>query len=247
MVGQSDLIGAQVPDRFLRARRGPGIDSAAGAPTARRGGPVPGGGEAGPAAARGRGPRGRRRSPSGPGPAGRRWCARAGTGRRACRWTTLIPSAARTSRRPGARPAVLALLRHGRIASGSGAAGRADVLGGDEVGLADQRLVRGRAGDDPPVGQVPPLHLLVPQAHVSRVGQVLVGALPVPHLVPGVPRVGQDRGDRPQRPPGSGAVRVAFRVGGRRAESVRKFVQGGGKQERFRRPQGVAGTTGRSK
>jgi len=30
-------------------------------------------------------------------------------------------------------------------------------------------------------------------------------------------------------------------------ESVRKFVQGGGKQERFRRPQGVAATMGRSK
>jgi hypothetical protein len=30
-------------------------------------------------------------------------------------------------------------------------------------------------------------------------------------------------------------------------ESVRKFVQGGGKQERFRRPQGVAATMGRSR
>jgi len=30
-------------------------------------------------------------------------------------------------------------------------------------------------------------------------------------------------------------------------ECVRKFVQGGGKQERFRRPQGVAATMGRSR
>jgi hypothetical protein len=66
-----------------------------------------------------------------------------------------------------------------------------DVLGGDEAGFADQRRVRRFAGDDPPAGQVPPLHALVPQADVRRVGEVLVGALPVPHLVPGVPRIGK--------------------------------------------------------
>jgi hypothetical protein len=48
---------------------------------------------------------GRRRSSAGPGPAAWRWCDRDGTGRRACGWTTLIPSAVRTSRRPAARPA----------------------------------------------------------------------------------------------------------------------------------------------
>ena len=66
---------------------------------------------------------------------------------------------------------------------------------------ADQRGARGPFGDDPAVGQVPPLHALVPQAHISRISQVLVGALPVPHLAPGVARVGQDRGDRTERPP----------------------------------------------
>ena len=44
------------------------------------------------------------------------------------------------------------------------------------------------------------------------------------------------------------AVRAALEAAAAaEPESVRKFVQGGGKQERFRRPQGVAGTTGRSK
>jgi hypothetical protein len=45
------------------------------------------------------GPHGRRRSQGVPGWARRRWCGHDGTGRRACRGTTLIPSAARTCRR----------------------------------------------------------------------------------------------------------------------------------------------------
>ena len=45
----------------------------------------------------------------------------------------------------------------------AGPRGAARVLGGDEVGLADQRRVRRVPGDDPAVGQVPPLHLPVPQ------------------------------------------------------------------------------------
>ena len=74
-------------------------------------------------------------------------------------------------------------------------------LGSDEIGLADQRRMRGLAGDDPPVGQVPPVYALMPQAHIRRVGQVAIGPLPVPYLTTCVPRVGQDRGDRAQRPP----------------------------------------------
>ena len=63
------------------------------------------------------------------------------------------------------------------------AAGRADVLGGDEVFFADQRRVRGPVGDDLPVGQVPPLHRFAPEGHIGGVGQFGVGALPVPYLM----------------------------------------------------------------
>jgi hypothetical protein len=113
------------------------------------------------------------------------WYGRGGSGRQACRWTRRIPSGAHRGQR-------------------GGAAGRADPLGDNVVGLADQRLVGGVAGEDPPVGQVPPLYLLVPQADVGRVGEVLVSALPVPHLVPGVTGILQDGGDRAQRPPRAG-------------------------------------------
>jgi len=58
------------------------------------------------------------------------------------------------------------------------------------------------------------------QADIGLVGQVLVGALPVPHLAPGVARVLQDRGDRAQRPPRAGAVRVPLRAGGRRVRDL---------------------------
>ena len=50
-------------------------------------------------------PPGRRCSSAGPGRCRWRWCGRNGTGRRACRWTMLIPAAARTDRRRAARPA----------------------------------------------------------------------------------------------------------------------------------------------
>jgi hypothetical protein len=80
-------------------------------------------------------------------------------------------------------------------------------------------------GDDPARRQVPPLHLRVPDSGVAGIDQVEVGALPVPHLPSGVPGIGQDRRDRPQRPPRAGAVRVASRVGGGRARD-RGVVQG---------------------
>jgi hypothetical protein len=91
-------------------------------------------------------------------------------------------------------------------------AGGVDVLGGNKVSLADQRRVRGLAGNHPAVGQVPPLHALVPQADIGRVDEILIGALPVPHLTPGVPGVGQNRGDRAQRPRSAGTVWVPLRV-----------------------------------
>jgi hypothetical protein len=73
----------------------------------------------------------------------------------------------------------------------------------------------------PALGQVPPLHRLVPQTDVSRVGELRVGTLPVPHLAAGVSRVRQDRRHRPHCPPGPGAVRVACGVGRRRAWDAR--------------------------
>jgi hypothetical protein len=39
--------------------------------------------------------------------------------------------------------------------------------------------MRRMLGDDPALGQVPPLYLPMPQAGVGRVDQVEVGALPV--------------------------------------------------------------------
>ena len=90
------------------------------------------------------------------------------------------------------------------------------VLGGDEISLADRRRMRRMLRDHPPFGQVPPLHLLVPQPSVSGVGQVEIGALPVPHLPARVPGVGQDRRHRPQRPRRPRPVRVPSRVRSRR-------------------------------
>jgi hypothetical protein len=68
-------------------------------------------------------------------------------------------------------------------------------------------------GDDPAFGQVPPLHLPVPEGGVGRVGQDQLGGLPVSHLPPGVARVGQDRRHRPQRPPHPTPLRCGFRPG----------------------------------
>jgi hypothetical protein len=62
-------------------------------------------------------------------------------------------------------------------------------------------------------------------------GLVVVDALPLPHLPAGVARVGEDRGDRPQRPRGTGSVRVAGAVVGRRwlhAERVESAGDPGG-------------------
>jgi hypothetical protein len=62
---------------------------------------------------------------------------------------------------------------------------------------------------------------------VGGVDQVVVGALPIPHLTAGIPRIGQDRGHGAQRPRCPGAVRVPFRVSGRRAENARVVERAG--------------------
>jgi hypothetical protein len=111
--------------------------------------------------------------------------------------------------------------RRSQARTWDGPAGGADVLGGDEIRLADQRRVSRLARDDPPVGQVPPLHPLMSQGNITSVDQVAVGPLPVPHLTARIPRVGQDRGERAQRPSRACAVRVPARVGRRRAGHAR--------------------------
>ena len=107
---------------------------------------------------------------------------------------------------PGARP--------GR------AARRARVLGGNVVGLADQRRMGGARRDHPAGGQVPALHGPVAQPCVRRVNQVGVGALTIPDLPPRVPRVGEDRCYRTQCPRYSRAVRVPLGVGGGRTRDT---------------------------
>jgi hypothetical protein len=69
---------------------------------------------------------------------------------------------------------VPALPRPSEISCGRRAASGIDALGGDKISLTDQRRVRGTVRDDPSVGQVPPLHALMPQAHIAGVGQFLV-------------------------------------------------------------------------
>jgi hypothetical protein len=81
--------------------------------------------------------------------------------------------------------------------------------------------VRGTGGDDPPAGQVPPLHLPVPQARVPWVCELGVGALPVPDLPAGVPGVAQDRRHCAEGPRRARAVRVPARVSRRRARHAR--------------------------
>ncbi|GGZ04261.1 hypothetical protein GCM10010365_23990 [Streptomyces poonensis] len=64
--------------------------------------------------------------------------------------------------------------------------GGAAVLDGDVVGLADQGRVGGPGGDDPVGRRVPTPDVVVAEAGVGRVEQVVVGALEVPDLVAGV-------------------------------------------------------------
>jgi hypothetical protein len=65
------------------------------------------------------------------------------------------PPAAAAYQQP--RQQVPALPRRGQARGRGGAAGGGDILGGDEIRLADQSEVGRLAGDDPAVGQVPPL------------------------------------------------------------------------------------------
>ena len=134
-----------------------------------------------------------------------------------------VPFDSGTSYRPGARFGPMAV----RQASRHCGLTRRELLrilrGLTRINLAGAGAVRAGdamrrpGGDDPSVGQVPPLHALVAEGHVAWVGEFGVGALPVPDLPAGVPGIGQDRGDRAQRPPCCAPVRVPARVGGGRA------------------------------
>jgi hypothetical protein len=69
-----------------------------------------------------------------------------------------------------------------------GAAGGADGLRGDEVLLADERLVHDVLRDHPLVGRAPPLDVVVRRLSVAgvRAGLGAIDALPIPYLPSGV-------------------------------------------------------------
>ena len=96
------------------------------------------------------------------------------------------------------------------------------LLAGEEVRAAlkdygDQLKAFWKAVGSGTEGQVPPLHLPMPEPGIAWVNQVEVGALPVPHLPARVPRVSEDRRHRPQRPRCPGPVRIPLRAGGGKA------------------------------
>jgi hypothetical protein len=88
---------------------------------------------------------------------------------------------------------------------------RVDALRGDKVSLAHQRRTRKLLGDDLLLGRVPPQHL-PPTRPRLFLGQVVVGALTVPHLPTGIARVSQDGRHRAQRPLVTSVVPVPARV-----------------------------------
>ena len=106
VVGESDLAGPQVADDVRLGDRARDVDSTLGAaPPARRRVPCWSGEHAGRPRAGECGPRGCRGSSAGPGPAWRRWNARAGSGRRAGCSPSRTPAAARRCRSAAAPPA----------------------------------------------------------------------------------------------------------------------------------------------
>ena len=117
-----------------------------------------------------------------------------------------------SSRRPHRPQASSPASRYRRTACPAGPRGAAVSWAAMKSASLTSAACGGMPGDDPAFGQVPPLHLPVPQGAVSRVGQVEVGALPVPHLPTGVAGVRQYRGDGAQRPRCARAVRVPARV-----------------------------------
>jgi hypothetical protein len=64
--------------------------------------------------------------------------------------------------------------------------GAAQVLDGDEVGLADQGRVRWAGGDDPVSGSVPAHDVAVAEGGVGGIDEFVVGAPAVPDLPAGV-------------------------------------------------------------
>jgi hypothetical protein len=73
-------------------------------------------------------------------------------------------------------------------------------LGAPEVFLADDLRVRLLLGEDPLVFRVPPHLGRVAKRDVLDIKQDFVGTLSVPHLVAGVPGIGQDSADGTLRP-----------------------------------------------
>jgi hypothetical protein len=66
-------------------------------------------------------------------------------------------------------------------------------------------------GDHPLVGRVPPQHF-APTRPTILSRDVVVGALPVPHLPTGVARIGEYRSDRSKRPPITSPMPVPTRI-----------------------------------
>ena len=86
-----------------------------------------------------------------------------------------------SSRRPHMPQRSSPASRYRRVAGPAGPRGALASCAAMNSCLAHQRGVGRPSGDDPPGGQVPPLHLLMAQPGVGRVDQIAVGALPVPH------------------------------------------------------------------
>ncbi|GAB3959937.1 hypothetical protein GCM10029978_008020 [Actinoallomurus acanthiterrae] len=96
----------------------------------------------------------------------------------------------------------------------------ADVLDRDEVGFTDQRQVRKPGGNHPAIGQIPPLHLPIPEPDAGRIDQIMGGGLAVPHLPPRVTRVGQNAPHRGLCPLPPRSVGIALRIGRRRTRDL---------------------------
>ena len=93
--------------------------------------------------------------------------------------------------------------------------GRFDVLGGDEVAFAHQGWMHDLLGHGPLAPWVPASAAV---SAPSGPGWLVVRALAVPDLPAGVARVGQDLGDRAQRPRFAAAVLIPLSVVSRRAQ-----------------------------
>jgi len=81
----------------------------------------------------------------------------------------------------------------------------------DELLLAHQRRMDNRPRDRPLRRRRPSLHLVLPQQLARPVDRVVVHALPIPNLPPGVAGMGQNRRDGGQHPRLATAMTVTVR------------------------------------